>query len=51
MQFGNVNAYGMWDTESIISAYQSVYRDNNPDQSLRRGLGIIKKSTSENILA
>jgi hypothetical protein len=43
MEFGNVNSFGMWDTESIISAYQSVYRDNNPDQSLRRGLGIIKK--------
>ena len=43
MEFGNVNSFGMWDTESIISSYQSVYSDNNPDQSLRRGLGIIKK--------
>ena len=43
LQFGKVNTYGMWDTESIISAYQSVYSDNNPDQSLRRGMGVLKK--------
>ena len=40
---GITNKLGMWDAESIILAYQSVYKDNNPDQALRRGLTILKR--------
>ena len=34
----------MWDAESVIRAYQSTYQDNNPEQSLRRGMAILKRS-------
>tara|TARA_R110002020_G_scaffold71570_1_gene184802 strand:- start:1847 stop:2656 length:810 start_codon:yes stop_codon:yes gene_type:complete len=40
---GNTDKLGMWDTESIILAYQSIYKDNNPEQALRRGMGILKR--------
>jgi len=40
---GATNKLGMWDTESVILAYQSVYSDNNPEQALRRGLTILKR--------
>jgi len=33
----------MWDAESVIFAYQSVYKDNNPEQALRRGMAVLKK--------
>ena len=34
---------GMWDADSIIAAYQSVYKDNNSTNSIKRGLHILKK--------
>tara|TARA_R100001082_G_scaffold110670_1_gene91298 strand:- start:196 stop:1002 length:807 start_codon:yes stop_codon:yes gene_type:complete len=40
---GITNKLGMWDTESVVLAYQSVYKDNNPEQALRRGLTILKR--------
>jgi|TARA_R100000234_G_scaffold118157_1_gene98030 hypothetical protein len=40
---GRTDKLGMWDSESIILAYQSVYKDNNPEQALRRGMGILKR--------
>ena len=33
----------MWQAEAVISAYQATYSDNNPEQALRRGMGILKK--------
>ena len=33
----------MWDAESIILAYQTIYKDNNPEQALKRGMGILKR--------
>jgi len=42
---GKMAADGMWTTESIINAYQSVYAENNPSVSLRRGLAILRKKT------
>jgi hypothetical protein len=39
----DVNAQGMWNVESVVSAYQSVFSDNNPEQALRRGMGILRK--------
>ena len=44
IQFGGIDPSGMWDAESVILAYQKVYRDNNPEQSLRRGISILKRS-------
>ena len=40
---GKTDKLGMWDSESIILAYQSIYKDNNPEQALRRGMGILKR--------
>ena len=40
---GKTDKLGMWDCESIILAYQSIYKDNNPEQALRRGMGILKR--------
>tara|TARA_R100001510_G_scaffold57558_1_gene66154 strand:- start:3349 stop:4158 length:810 start_codon:yes stop_codon:yes gene_type:complete len=40
---GKTDRLGMWDSESIILAYQSIYKDNNPEQALRRGMGILKR--------
>jgi|TARA_Y100001937_G_scaffold127634_1_gene200488 hypothetical protein len=40
---GKTDKLGMWDAESIILAYQSIYKDNNPEQALRRGMGILKR--------
>lgn len=36
---------GMWSYESVVRAYQSVYRDNNPTTSLQRGLHILRKKS------
>lgn len=44
IQFGGIKKDGMWDAESVIRAYQSTYQDNNPEQSLRRGMAILKRS-------
>ena len=44
LQFGDIDGSGMWDAESVILAYQKVYRDNNAEQSLRRGISILKRS-------
>ena len=44
IRFGGIGANGMWDAESVIRAYQSTYQDNNPEQSLRRGVAILKRS-------
>jgi hypothetical protein len=38
-----INDDGMWDAEAVINAYQAIYSDNNPEQALRRGMGILKK--------
>lgn len=43
IKYGSVNEKGMWDAESIIQAYQSVYADNNSTNSLKRGLSILHK--------
>ena len=40
---GESDKLGMWKAESIILAYQSIYKDNNPEQALRRGMGILKR--------
>ena len=40
---GECDANGMWTNESIVNAYQSIYRDNNPTNSLKRGNIILKK--------
>ena len=40
---GKTDKLGMWDAESIILAYQTIYKDNNPEQALRRGMGILKR--------
>ena len=38
-----INKDGMWKAEAVIKAYQLTYSDNNPEQALRRGMGILKK--------
>lgn len=38
-----INKDGMWDAEAVVNAYQAIYSDNNPEQALRRGMGILKK--------
>ena len=43
VQSKDMEPNGMWTNESIINAYQSVYRDNNPTNSLKRGNIILKK--------
>tara|TARA_R100001198_G_scaffold96284_1_gene85356 strand:+ start:28 stop:948 length:921 start_codon:yes stop_codon:yes gene_type:complete len=40
---GEMEDNGMWTNESVVNAYQSVYRDNNPTNSLKRGNIILKK--------
>ena len=40
---GEMDDNGMWKADSIILAYQSIYRDNNPEQSLRRGMMVLKR--------
>ena len=40
---GKMDKNGMWEADSIIFAYQSVYKDNNPEQSLRRGMMVLKR--------
>ena len=44
IRFGGIGENGMWDAESVIRAYQSTYQDNNPEQSLRRGVAILRRS-------
>lgn len=44
IRFGGIRADGMWNAESVIRAYQSTYQDNNPEQALRRGVAILKRS-------
>ena len=43
IELGDIDAKGMWSYESIVTSYQSIYRDNNPTTSLQRGLHILKK--------
>jgi len=40
---GDCDPNGMWTNESIVNAYQSIFRDNNPTNSLKRGNIILKK--------
>ncbi len=40
---GEIDQNGMWTNESVINAYQSVYSDNNPTNSLKRANIILKK--------
>jgi hypothetical protein len=40
---GDIDKDGMWSYESIVNAYQSTYKDNNPTASLQRGLHILRK--------
>ena len=40
---GKMDPNGMWKKESVINAYQSIYNDNNPTNSLKRGNIILKK--------
>jgi len=40
---GDINEQGMWGIEAVVSAYQSVYSDNNPEQAIRRGMAILRK--------
>jgi len=42
-QCGSVNDYGMWTSNSIVEAYQSIYSDNNPTQALQRGMALLKR--------
>lgn len=43
IRLGDIDKKGMWSYESIVSSYQTVYKDNNPTSSLQRGLHILKK--------
>ena len=43
VELGDIDKEGMWSYESIVSAYQNVYKDNNPNTSLQRGLHILRK--------
>ena len=43
IRLGDIDSKGMWSYDSIVSAYQTVYKDNNPTSSLQRGLHILKK--------
>tara|TARA_Y100000004_G_scaffold196479_1_gene266614 strand:- start:254 stop:1180 length:927 start_codon:yes stop_codon:yes gene_type:complete len=43
VETGDVDQNGMWTNESIINAYQTIYSDNNPTNSLKRGNIILKK--------
>lgn len=43
IELGDIDKEGMWSYESIVSAYQNVYKDNNPTTSLQRGLHILRK--------
>ena len=43
VEIGDVDQNGMWTNESVVNAYQSVFRDNNPTNSLKRGNIILKK--------
>ena len=36
---------GMWNPDSIIACYQNMYKDNNPTNSLKRGMAILRKET------
>jgi|TARA_R100000093_G_scaffold33838_1_gene18011 hypothetical protein len=47
LKFGDIDERGMWTTDSVLNAYQSVFKDNNPTQSLWRGLKILKKKRVE----
>ncbi len=43
IELADIDSTGMWSYESIVNAYQNVYRDNNPTSSLQRGLHILRK--------
>ena len=43
IELGDIDKGGMWSYKSIVNAYQSIYKDNNPTTSLQRGLHILKK--------
>ena len=45
IKLGDIDKKGMWSYESIVSAYQTTYKDNNPTSSLQRGLHILKKKS------
>ena len=40
ISIGDIDKLGMWSYESVVSAYQNIYQDNNPTNSLQRGLHI-----------
>ena len=43
LHYGDLGEDGMWTADSIVSSYQQIYRDNNPNTSLQRGLAILRK--------
>tara|TARA_R100000458_G_scaffold15731_2_gene13435 strand:+ start:737 stop:1621 length:885 start_codon:yes stop_codon:yes gene_type:complete len=51
VDIGDLDETGMWSHESIVKAYQAVYRDNNPNTSLLRGRMILKKKKVKQVMA
>ena len=42
---------GMWIASDLIQAYMAVYQDNNPTNSLRRALWILKKDSAKEFMS
>jgi len=42
---------GMWIASDLIQAYMAVYQDNNPTNSLRRALWILKKDSAKEYMS
>ena len=50
-KYGELDETGVEFTqESILKAYQAVYKDNNPTMSLKRGRAILKKKSVEKLM-
>jgi len=50
-KFGEFDEVGEFTQDSIVKAYQSIYSDNNPTMSLKRGRAILKKKSVRNIMS
>ena len=46
-----VNGKIFWDSESIICAYQNVYKQNNPEVALKRGHWVLNKKTAKEYMS
>ena len=50
-KFGALDEVGEFTQDSIVKAYQSIYSDNKPTMSLKRGRAILKKKSVRNIMS